>query len=148
MIYLDASAIVKLVIAEDESEALHALLVADDTPPVFTSQLSITEVKRALHARGEPEVAAGISAPPGHLRVPGQTILARPATTGTFSAAGDLLPASAMRSLDAVHIATALSAGAWLTAVVTYDTRMAATAAELGITVLAPNPNDDGTPPA
>lgn len=86
MIYLDASAIVKLVIAEDESEALHALLVADDTPPV--------------------------------------------------------------RSLDAVHIATALSAGAWLRAVVMYDARMAASAAELGITVLAPNPNDDGMPPA
>lgn len=138
MIYLDSSGIVKLIIAEAESEALHALLVDEDAPTAFTSQLAVTEVKRALHARGEAELAATVAAAPGHLRVPGQTILARPATGEVFSAAGDLLPGSGLRRLDAVHLATALTAGDALTAVVTYDTRMAAAVRDLGLTVLAP----------
>jgi len=153
LIYLDSSCIVKLIIAEDESEALHALLVDEGTPSTFTSQLAVTEVKRALHAQGETELAASVAALPGHLQVPGQTILARPATGDMFSAAGDLLPGSALRSLDAVHLATARAAGAALTAVVTYDTRMAAAARDVGLTVLAPQrlPDaatpDEATPP-
>jgi predicted nucleic acid-binding protein len=99
LIYLDSSCIVKLIIAEAESEALHALLVDEGTPSTFTSQLAVTEVKRALHAQGETELAASVAALPGHLQVPGQTILARPATGDMFSAAGDLLPGSALRSL-------------------------------------------------
>lgn len=138
MIYLDSSGIVKLFLAEDASEALHALLVDEETPPAFTSQLAVTEVKRALHAQGEAELAATVGAIPGHLQVPGQTILARPVTDELFSAAGDLLPGSTLRSLDAVHLASARAAGAALTAVVTYDARMATAARDLGLTVLAP----------
>lgn len=145
MIYLDSSAIVKLVIAEPESEAIHALLVDDGTPPVFTSQLAVAEVKRALHAHAETELAAEVAALPGHLQVPGQTILARPATAETFGAAGDLLPGTALRSLDAVHLATARAAGSALTAIVTYDDRMAAAAREIGVAVLAPTVPPEAT---
>ena len=52
MIYLDTSAIAKLIREEPESVALHEVLTADDTPPLFTSQLALTEIKRVLHAAG------------------------------------------------------------------------------------------------
>jgi len=138
VIYLDSSGVVKLIVAEAESDALHAMLLDEDTPPVFTSQLAVTEVKRALHARRETELAVTVATLPGHLAVPGQAILARPATAEIFRVAGDLLPRSTLRSLDAVHLATAQSAGEALTAVVTYDHRMAAAARDLNLTVLAP----------
>jgi uncharacterized protein len=138
VIYLDSSAIVKLVVAEPESAALHALLVDEDTPPVFTSQLAITEVKRALRASKLAELAAGIAVVAGRIDVPGQVILARPATTETFSIAGDLLPGSVLRSLEAVHLATAQAAGTALTAVITYDRRIADAARQLDLRVLAP----------
>lgn len=44
----------------------------------------------------------------------------------------------ALRTLDALHVATALSLGDELTAVVTYDTRMQEAAAALGMPVAAP----------
>lgn len=138
MIYLDTSGIVKLIIEERESEALHETLSDDDAPPVFTSQLAIVEVKRALHARGDAELAAQVVGPTQSLLVPGQAILARPVTAEILSAAGGLLPGSTLRSLDAIHLATALTAGAVLTAVVTYDRRMADAAAALDLRVLAP----------
>lgn len=128
----------KLILAEAESAALHAVLAAEDAPPPFTSQLAVTEVKRALHARGEAELAADVARSAGGLEVPGQMILARPVTAETFNAAGDLLPGTTLRSLDAVHLATALTAGRALTAVVTYDTRMTATAVALDLAILAP----------
>jgi len=48
------------------------------------------------------------------------------------------LDPSTLRSLDAIHLATALEAGDELTAVVTYDARMSEAAEQLGLRVLAP----------
>jgi predicted nucleic acid-binding protein len=142
VIYLDTSAIVKLLIEEDESMALHETLSGEDTPPVFTSQLAITEVKWALHARSEAELAAQVVAPAQGLLVPGQAILARPVTAQILTAAGDLSPGSALRSLDAIHLATAQTAGATLTALITYDRRMADAATALDLCVLTPGRTD------
>ena len=52
-------------------------------------------------------------------------------------AAADLQP-TAVRSLDAIHIATALSLGEDLGGVLTYDRRMQEALADLGIAVVAP----------
>lgn len=142
MIYLDTSGIVKLVIEERESEALHELLSDDETPPLFTSALAITELKRALHARGEAELAAKVVGPERTVQVPGHAILARPITVELLSTAGDMLPSSALRSLDAIHLATAMTAGPTLTAVVTYDQRMMTSPAALDLRVLAPAPDE------
>lgn len=146
MIYLDSSAVVKLIVTEPESSALHAMLADEQSPPPFTSQLAVTEVKRALHARGEASLAADVAGSAGNLEVPGQTILARPVMAETFTAAGDLLPGSTLRSLDAIHLAAARTAGEALTAVVTYDARMTEAATALDLPVLAPTgeepPND------
>jgi predicted nucleic acid-binding protein len=51
--------------------------------------------------------------------------------------ATDIEPAT-VRSLDAIHLATALSIGSDLAAVVTYDARMSAAAQALGLPVIAP----------
>jgi len=57
---------------------------------------------------------------------------------GILDRAAALLPATRLRSLDAIHVATAELLGADLHALVTYDTRMAAAATELGLPVEAP----------
>ncbi len=141
MIYLDTSAIVKLIREEPESVALHEVLTADDTPPLFTSQLALTEIKRVLHAAGAAEQAAeATTVSPPAVVVPGHRIVALPVTAELASAAGDVLPGSALRSLDAIHIATALLAGNELTSLITYDQRMGAAATSMALPVAAPSP--------
>jgi predicted nucleic acid-binding protein len=49
-----------------------------------------------------------------------------------------MLPPAELRSLDAIHLATASQLGASLARVVTYDERMAGAAQALGWTVAAP----------
>lgn len=49
-----------------------------------------------------------------------------------------LLEPARVRSLDALHLATAIEVGDALDAVITYDTRMAETARSLGLAVIAP----------
>jgi predicted nucleic acid-binding protein len=55
-----------------------------------------------------------------------------------LNAAGLLRPLE-LRSLDAVHLATAVELGAELGALVAYDARMAAAAKSLGIKVVQPS---------
>jgi hypothetical protein len=50
-----------------------------------------------------------------------------------------LAPSDLVRSLDAIHLSAAQVVGAELRAVVTYDERMAHTAASLGLVVKAPS---------
>ena len=54
-----------------------------------------------------------------------------------FEQAGLLDPAS-LRSLDAIHLATALDLGQDLEGIVTYDTRLAEAAAHNGVPVITP----------
>jgi predicted nucleic acid-binding protein len=55
----------------------------------------------------------------------------------TLSVAGNLQPA-ALRTLDAIHLATILQLGKDLARVVAYDERLAAAARTLGSTVVSP----------
>jgi predicted nucleic acid-binding protein len=126
--YLDASAIVKLAVAERESTALRRYL--SRRRPLVSSALSRTEVLRALlpigaeAARRAHEVLTRIDL----ARVNDRILLA----------AGTLAPAE-MRSLDAIHLATALDLGSDLARVITYDERMAGAAQTLGLTVASPS---------
>ena len=54
-----------------------------------------------------------------------------------FRSAGVLEPAI-LRTLDAIHLATALAVGDDLGAIVTYDKRMAAAAGSLGLRTVSP----------
>ena len=51
-----------------------------------------------------------------------------------------MLEPQVLRTLDAIHLATAMAVGDDLEAIVTYDERMVATASLLGLPTLAPRP--------
>lgn len=126
--YLDSSALVKLAVREPESAALRRYLRRKR--PLITSALARTEVARALLPLG-PDAA-----------IRGDDVLRRldviRLNDRILRAAGALLPLE-LRSLDAIHLATAIEIGADLSRVCTYDDRMAAAAADLGLTVVAPS---------
>jgi hypothetical protein len=125
--YLDSSAIVKLAVREPESAALRRWLRRNR--PLVSSALARTEVLRALLPAGEEAVGRGRAVLRGLdlLRVNDRVL----------EAAGLLLPL-ALRSLDAIHLATARELGDELGSLVTYDDRMAAAARALGHRVAAP----------
>ena len=127
--YLDSSAIVKFAVAENESAALAAWrsdLRAEDV--LMTCELAVTEVLRAVG-----RVDGNIDVALAHLDALEQLVMDR----DLLLAAGRLGPAG-IRTLDAVHLAAAASAGDDLGGVVTYDDRMADAARDLGLVALAP----------
>ena len=125
--YLDSSAIVKLVVQEPGSAALRRYLRRRS--PVVSSALARTEVLRALLPAGEVAVAAGRAAL-------SRLDLVR-VNDRVLAAAGHLLPAE-LRSVDAIHLATAEQLGEDLGTLVTYDERMADAARRRGHRVSVP----------
>ena len=125
--YIDSSAIVKLAVAEPESQALRRHLRR--RRPLVSSALARTEVLRALLPAGAAATAAGraVLAHLEVLRVNGRVL----------SDAAALEPVE-MRTLDAIHLATARRFGAELGLLVTYDDRMREAAARLGVRTAAP----------
>jgi predicted nucleic acid-binding protein len=125
--YVDSSAIVKLVVREPESAAL--LRYLRRRGPLVSSALARTEVLRALLPLGRPAVERG------------RSVLARidlvRVNDRVLDAAGALLPVH-VRSLDAIHLATAQQLGVDLARIVTYDGRMAVAARTLGFLVVSP----------
>lgn len=126
-IYLDSAAIVKLVHAEAETQALREWLDEHIDRPWTSSALMEVEAFRAL-ARYAPEAASRLPRVLDlvtlvdidvSVRILAQTV--RPAT---------------VRSLDAIHLATASRVGPAF--FVTYDKRLADAARETGLTVEAP----------
>jgi predicted nucleic acid-binding protein len=126
--YLDTSALVKLVIAEPHSDALRTWLRKKVSVPV-SSDLARTELMRAVR-RTAPESA-------GQARVVLDSITLINITTDICEHAGYLDP-TILRSLDAVHLAAALSLGDDLAAIVSYDDRLAQAARTHGVPVAAP----------
>lgn len=129
MIYLDSAAIVKLVHAETESAALRDWLDERAETAWVSSVLAEIESFRAL-ARYAPEAV---------LRLPRvlDLIELRELDSGSRIIAQTVRPAS-VRSLDAIHLATALRVHP-LTSFVTYDKRLADAARTAGLTVDVPS---------
>ena len=129
MIYLDSAAVVKLVHAEPESETLRGWLADRAETGWVSSVLVEVESFRAL-ARYSPEAIARLNPVLDLIELvdldPGIRILAQTVTPAT------------VRSLDAIHLATALRLGVQLTSFVTYDKRLADAVAAAGLTVDAP----------
>lgn len=126
--YLDSSAIIKLAVAEPESTALRHYLRR--RRPLVTSALARTEVGRALAPLGTAAVHRGG-------RVLTRVELVRLSTAVLDAAA--VLPPIGLRSLDAIHLATAQALGGALLRIVTYDDRMADAATAHGWDVVAPS---------
>lgn len=125
--YLDASALVKLVVAEPQSAALVARV--GDWPNRASSELARVEVVRV--ARRYSDEAAAVAR-----RLLADVVLI-PVDRQILDVAESLGP-EVLRAIDAVHVASALSLGRRLGALITYDGRMTAAAHSAGLTVLAP----------
>jgi predicted nucleic acid-binding protein len=133
LIYLDSAALVKLVRREAESAALVAWLASVAGAPLIASALVEVEVARALR-RTAPEALAGLGA-----------VLARVArseVTAAVRARAASYPNVLLRSLDAIHLATAEIVrerpGISLDAFVTYDGKLADAGSALGLPVRSP----------
>jgi uncharacterized protein len=126
VLYLDSSAIVKLVSREPETADLVRAVRAD--PSLVSSALTWTEVLRAVRrvhgstARAE-SVLGGIAL--------------IPIDDGILRSAARLAPTT-LRTLDAIHLATVLSLGEDVSTLVTYDDRLAEAASEVGVDVMTP----------
>src|SRR5258708_14769538 len=129
MMYLDSAAVVKLVHAEPESQALRDWLTERADVGWVSSVLVEVESFRAL-ARYTPEAVTRLHPVLDLIDLvdldPGIRILAQTITPAT------------VRSLDAIHLAAALRLRGQLTSFVTYDKRLADAAAVAGLTVDAP----------
>ena len=129
MIYLDSAAVVKLAHAEPASAALRSWLDERAEIPWISSVLTEIESFRAL-ARYAPEATSRLPAVLDQIDLidpdPRIRMLARTVTPAT------------VRSLDAIHLGTALRSGPSLTSFVTYDRRLLDAAQAAGLPIDAP----------
>jgi uncharacterized protein len=126
--YVDASAFVKLVFPERES---HVLLAATDGWRLASSALLQVEAVRAVRRRA-PDREAAVRKRLGSVDIVEIGLAIREAAC--------TLPDPHLRSLDAIHLATALSLGEHCGTVFTYDDRLIAAAQAHGLPVTVPQP--------
>ena len=133
VLYADTSALVKLVIREAESDALESALTG--WPAFATSTITAIELTRAV-ARARAE--AGI------LVADDWTVLSVLAATAEIPLTDEIRTAAArlapveLRTLDAIHLASALTLGDEFAGVLTYDERMQHAAVTNGLNFVAP----------
>ncbi len=130
MIYLDSSALLKLLFEEAESAALAAWISERAGTPMVSSELAKAEVVRAarrLDAATVPAARALVSQL-DLIPLSGE-LLAEAADAGHPS----------LRTLDAIHLASALSIRGDLTEFVVYDNRLAAAAEAAGVQPIRPS---------
>ncbi len=127
-VYLDSSAFVKLAVEEAETNALRRFL-SDRGNRRVSSALLRTDALRAVRHLGSDALATTREA---LRRIDLVAIDDR-----VLDAAGILDP-NVLRTLDAIHVATAMALGDDLDAIVTYDERMAEAARLLGLPTVAP----------
>jgi len=132
VIYLDSAALVKLVRVEAESQALVDWLNGQAGQRLVASALVEVEVPRALR-RSQPAVLGAVAATLARID--------RIEIDGAVRATAAAYVDPALRSLGAVHLATAdqlVASGKTVVAFVTYDTLLAAAAQAAGLDVVAP----------
>jgi uncharacterized protein len=129
VIYLDSSALVKLALAEPESGALARWLAERADQPLVSSTLHRTEVPRAVWL-----------AEPGALPRSYRVIkrIGRVALTQDVLDISATVPPRSLRTVHAIHLASALALKKDLTAFVTYDELLLAAAKDAGLPVVSP----------
>lgn len=131
--YFDTSALAKLILIKTESPEFQEFFASTTGPRMrFTSRLTETELMRMVH-RSTADIADATT------RILRSIPLAA-VDTFTLKRAGALLPGTPLRTLDAIHLATATRL-TQLKAVVTYDERMIKSAQSLGIKTISPGVN-------
>lgn len=133
LFYTDASALVKLVREEPESEALRAFLEDAD---LASSELVLTEVPRAIRRAVAHDPKLPLEALLGRAGELLDAVALLPLDRALLIAAG-ILDEPALRALDAIHVAAAFEL-APLDAFVSYDERQSAAARLAGLRTVAP----------
>ena len=132
-IYIDSSAILKLILREAESEAVISIPRAR----FITSEISRVEVIRAV-LRYEPKAlknAEQVLKNINYVKIDSQTLVQAERLPDRIN----------LRALDAIHIAVAAKMGLKINSILTYDKQMAKAAQALGFEVLSPvEPMKDG----
>ena len=133
LFYADASALVKLVLDEPESDALRAFLTDAD---LVSSELVLAEVPRAIRraAMHDPALPTGALLDRAGLVLEALALL--PVDRALLLAAGSLTE-PALRTLDAIHVAAATDLEP-IDGFVSYDERQSAAARLAGLRTVAP----------
>src|SRR3972149_5799730 len=127
-VYVDASALVKVVATEEQSRALASYL--GSRTQIASSRIVLVEVPPPFLRLGlqpSPKAVAILAA-----------VIAIDVSPAIVQRAARLLPPE-LRALDAIHAATALELGSGIAAFVTYARRLAAAATALGLPVVSPS---------
>lgn len=123
-LYLDASAITKLVVDERESAALERLVAGK---ALATSRVAVVEVTKAVGRVDPGADAGGVLSRMAFIEIDADLARLAGATGGP-----------SLRALDAVHVASALRLAPEIEAFVTYDDRQAVAARAAGLAVVQP----------
>lgn len=117
MIYMDTSALVKLIVQESESAALRRWLADVEDRDHVTSAVGRVELMRTALRSADAEIVANAK------RILDEDLDLLAVTDDVIEVAETIGPES-LRSLDAIHLASASQLGDALTAVVAYDRRL------------------------
>ena len=128
-VYLDASALVKVILNEPESAPLAEYL--SDWPVLVTSCISVVEVPRAVRWAG---ASSGSQAAARELVADCDQI----ELDSELRRVAAIVKPEFLKSLDAIHLASALTVQHLIDAFVTYDRRLAGAARDAGLPVVAP----------
>ena len=132
-LYVESSALVKLVREEAESDALRTYVAGAD---LVSCDLALAEVPRAIRRAAAREPVLGLERLLRRADELLDAIALLPLESGLMVAAGGLAEPR-LRALDAIHLAAAIAL--WpLDAFVTYDQRQSAVARLIGLRTVAP----------
>ena len=129
MIYLDTSATVKLIVAEEESQALINWLNEHLDQNLVTSAVGSIELIRAAARVGSDAVALARNV---------ASTIDTLVLTEAIAAAAAAIPPPELRTLDAIHLATAHAHRRSLTAFCAYDRRLLEAAESQGLPTVSP----------
>jgi predicted nucleic acid-binding protein len=130
MIYIDTSALVKLLFEEPESSALSSWLAEEYETPKVSSDLATVELLRTCHR------IDGALVHDARRLLDGIDLV--PISHAIVEQAAALTP-GVLRSLDAIHLASALFLREDLANFVAYDVRLCSAAADAGLHVVSPS---------
>jgi predicted nucleic acid-binding protein len=134
MIYVDTSAMVKLVVVEPESAALINWLNAHLDESLATSIIGHIELVRAA-ARGGPAATAAARSLASSI----DTLV----LTDAIASVAATVPPAELRTLDAIHLATAHTHRRNLSALCAYDRRLLEAADSQGLPTVSPRNDAD-----
>lgn len=128
MIYADSSALMKMIVLEPESRALRDWLSEREPTLVVSSELAKVEVLRGCH-----RIDVSLL-PPARARIAQVTLI--PMSGPVVDVAAEL--PGRLRSLDAIHLASALIVKEGVTAFLCYDRRLTDAAEDAGLVCVHP----------